>query len=444
MPRASVHTLGCRLNQAESALLSDAFRSDGYEMVPESEPADLFIINSCSVTRGAEAKCRRLVRYLLKRSPEAHVVVTGCYAELDAPALAGIDGVDMVVGTEEKHHIPALVESLDKRAVPEIVKPRISRRPFTLPATGRFRETRANLKIQDGCDVFCSFCVIPFTRGRARSRRLGDCLREAENLAARGHREIVVTGVNIGTYRDGGADFTGLLSLLAAVPGVERLRIASVEPMTIEPGVIELMRRDDTICPYMHLCLQSGDDEILAAMKRPYTAAEYVDLFRRLHDTIDNIGIGTDVLVGFPGETDGSFERTYALIESLPFYHFHVFSYSEHARTRSARIADKVHPETAKERSERVRALGRAKRHAFHRAQIGRTLSVLFETQDVDGCWIGHAPNYTRVAVTSGDDLANRIVDVEIAGASVNEATGVVREERGAREARDAQEARAQ
>ena len=428
MPRVSVHTLGCRLNQAESALLSDAFRTDGFEIVPESEPADLFIINSCSVTRGAEAKCRRLVRYLLKRSPEAHVVVTGCYAELDAQILADIDGVDMVVGTEGKHNIPALIENLEKKRETEVVRPPIGRGSFSLPSTGYFRETRANLKIQDGCDLFCSFCVIPFTRGRARSRQLDDCLREASNLAERGHREIVLTGVNIGTYSDSGADFTDLISRVVAIPDVERVRISSVEPMTIDRSVIELMRLNPKVCPYLHLCLQSGDDAILEAMKRPYTAADYVALFNDLHGSVENIGIGTDVLVGFPGETDASFERTFELLESLPFYHFHVFSYSEHSRTRSARIADKVHPETAKERSERARRLGREKKLAFHKKQIGRTLPVLFETQDLEGRWVGHAPNYARISVSSESDLTNRIADVEIAGAHVEEACGEVRE----------------
>ncbi len=428
MPRASVHTLGCRLNQAESALLSDAFRTDGFEIVPDSEPADLFIINSCSVTRGAEAKCRRLVRYLLKRSPDAHVVVTGCYAELDARILADIEGVDMVVGTEEKQNIPDLIENLEKRGEAEVIQNPIERKSFALPSTGYFRETRANLKIQDGCDLFCSFCVIPFTRGRARSRQLDDCLREAASLAERGHREIVLTGVNIGTYHDSGADFTAMISRVTDIPEVERVRISSVEPMTIDRSVIALMRENPKLCPYIHLCLQSGDDAILEAMKRPYTSADYITLINDLYEGVENVGVGTDVLVGFPGETDPSFNRTFELLESLPFYHFHVFSYSEHPRTRSARIADKVHPEKAKERSNRVRALGREKKLSFHQNQVGRTLSVLFETQDLDGRWVGHAPNYTRVAVASNLDLSNRIAEVAITGADVEEALGDVGE----------------
>ncbi len=424
MPRASVHTLGCRLNQAEGALLTDAFRSEGYVMVPESEPTDLIVINSCSVTRGAEAKCRRLVRYLLKRSPGAHVVITGCYAQLDAEALASIDGVDLVVGTEDKHNIPSLIESLEKRPTAEILRRPMSRGPFTIPETGSFRETRANLKIQDGCDVFCSFCVIPYTRGRARSRDLADCLREAESLAALGHREIVVTGVNIGTYENSGVDFTGLLSRLTEIDSIDRIRISSVEPMTINSRVVDLIAGNEKICPYLHLCLQSGDDQVLSSMKRPYTAAEYVSLFRRLERAIPGIGVGTDVIVGFPGETDEAFERTYAILEELPFYHFHVFSYSEHGSTRSARIEPKIQPEQVKARSEKVRRLGALKKKGFHDRQIGRTLPVLFETKDETGSWVGHAPNYSRVSVDGAGNLANEIRPVLITDSLVEVALG--------------------
>ncbi len=426
MPRAAVHTLGCRLNQAESALLADAFRTRGYEIVPDSDPADLYVINSCSVTRGAEAKCRRLVRYLLKRTPEAHVVVTGCYAQLDAKALARIDGVDLVVGTEEKHKLPDLVGSLAKRAVTEIRKIPMSRDSFTLPETGLFQETRANLKIQDGCDVFCSFCVIPYTRGRQRSRTLADCVRETAALTARGHREIVVTGVNIGTYMEGGADFAGLLDQLSEVPGVGRLRISSIEPMTVDDSVIELMARNDKICPYLHLCLQSGDDAILETMKRPYTAAEYRALLLDIVARVPNAGIGTDIIVGFPGETQESFDKTYALLEELPFYHFHVFSYSEHARTRSAKMPEKIQPEIVKKRSEKVRRLGQIKKQQFHEAQIGRTLQVLFERRDARGRLIGHAENYAFVSVDDPRDLTNRIVPVEVREADVDEVRGTV------------------
>ncbi|NNE09905.1 MAG: MiaB/RimO family radical SAM methylthiotransferase, partial [Gemmatimonadetes bacterium] len=276
------------------------------------------------------------------------------------------------------------------------------------------------------CDVFCSFCVIPYTRGRQRSRTLADCVRETAALTARGHREIVVTGVNIGTYMEGGADFAGLLDQLSEVHGVGRLRISSIEPMTVDDSVIDLMARNDRICPYLHLCLQSGDDAILETMKRPYTAAEYRSLLLDIVARVPNAGIGTDIIVGFPGETEESFAKTYALLEELPFYHFHVFSYSEHTHTRSAKMPEKIQPEIVKKRSEKVRRLGQIKKQRFHEAQVGRTLQVLFERRDPRGRLVGHAENYALVSVDDPRDLTNRIVPVEVREADVDEVRGTV------------------
>lgn len=428
MRRASVHTLGCRLNQAESALFVDGLRRRGYELVPEDAAADLFVINTCSVTRGSEAKCRRLIRFLKKRSPGARVVVTGCYAELEAEKIRAIDGVDLVVGAADKHRVPELVDGLANGGEAPILGGRVGRGTFTIDGTGLFSETRANLKIQDGCDVFCSFCVIPFTRGRARSRFAADCLREARELAARGHREIVLSGVNLGTYRDGDTEFTDLVSRIEETDGVDRVRISSIEPMTVDDRLIDHMAASSKLCPYLHLCLQSGDDGVLEAMRRPYTAADYAALFRRIVDRVADAGIGTDVLVGFPGETDDAFRRTYDLLEELPFYHFHVFVYSEHPRTRSARLPEKVRPEIAKERSEAVRRLGAEKKRRFHERRVGATLEVLFETRDRRGRWIGHAPNYVKAAVRSDHDLANRIARVRVEAAGADEVRGVLGE----------------
>ena len=424
MNRASVHTLGCRLNQAESALLVDKLHLRGYQVVPRNEPADLYVINTCSVTRGSEAKCRRLIRFLKKRSPRARVVVTGCYAELEAERIGAIEGVDLVVGNGEKVRLPELIGESVESDRTRIVKSRIGREPFAEEGTGRFEETRANLKIQDGCDVFCSFCVIPLTRGRARSRRLDDCLREAESLTRRGHREIVLSGVNLGTYREGGVDFAGLVGRLEAVPGIERIRISSIEPMTVCERLVDRMARSEKLCPYIHLCLQSADDSVLEAMRRPYTAADYAALFDSFFRRVPEIGIGTDVLVGFPGETEEAFRRTYDMLESHPFYHFHVFVYSEHPRTASARMSGKVRPDIAKSRSEKVRALGDEKKLRFHERQIGRELEVLFEMRDGDGRWTGHTPNYVKVAVRSDQELVNRIGPVRIEEAFVDETRG--------------------
>ncbi|MFH1680587.1 MAG: tRNA (N(6)-L-threonylcarbamoyladenosine(37)-C(2))-methylthiotransferase MtaB [Candidatus Eisenbacteria bacterium] len=426
MPRASVHTLGCRLNQAESAVLLDGLRSRGFTIVAESERADLYVVNTCSVTRGSEAKCRRLIRLLRKRSPGARVVVTGCYAELEPDRIRSIGGIDLVVGTAEKHRLPDLVGSIEGH--PPVVRGRPDRSPFAVEGTGLFAETRANLKIQDGCDEFCTFCVIPLTRGRARSRRAADCLRETEGLAARGHREIVLSGVNIGTYEDEGIDLSGLIDRLEGVPGIERIRIGSIEPMTAGEKLVARMERGGKLVPYLHLCLQSGDDEVLGAMGRPYTASSYSALFREIVARVPEAGIGTDVLVGFPGESEDAYRTTFDLLESLPFYHFHVFPYSEHPRTRSAVLPGKVRPDIIRRRADGVRALGAMKKRRFHERFVGQTLDVLFETRDRGGLWIGHAPNYARVAARFEGDLANRIARVRVESALVPEARGTVEE----------------
>jgi threonylcarbamoyladenosine tRNA methylthiotransferase MtaB len=421
-----VHTLGCRLNQAESALLLDGLRSRGYAIVPEDEAADLFVVNTCSVTRGSEAKCRRLIRFLKKRSPEARVVVTGCYAELEAERLRASVPVDLVVGTAEKHRIPELVGALG--GLPPVVRGPIERGPFSVRETGLFRETRANLKIQDGCDLRCAFCVVPATRGRARSRLLGDCLREVRELAARGHREIVLSGVNIGSYADGGVDFAGLIGRIEEIEGIDRIRVSSIEPGTVGEGLVARMERRGKLCPYLHLCLQSGDDEVLSSMGRDYTAGSYVSLLEGIVARVPDVGIGTDVLVGFPGETEPAFRRTLDLLASLPFYHFHVFPYSEHPSTRSARLPGKVRPDIIRRRGEAARRLGAEKKRLFHERFVGRTLDVLFEARGRRGAWEGHAPNYARVAAPWDADLSNRIARVRIEKALVEEARGTVQE----------------
>lgn len=421
-----MHTLGCRLNQAETALLTDRFLSRGYDVVDRGEDADLFVINTCSVTRGSERKCRRLIRFLKKKSPGAKIVVTGCYAQLDPAAIGAIDGVDLIVGTADKSDVPVLVGELDGASSPRTVISPIGRKAFTQEGAGRFRETRANLKIQEGCDTFCSFCVIPFTRGRARSRDLEDCLREARELVERGHREIVLSGVNLGCYESGGVGLCGLVERLTGLSGIDRVRISSIEPMGGADDLARLMAGNNKLCPYVHLVLQSGDDGVLRAMNRPYTVAEYTALLERFLVSTSDIGVGTDVLVGFPGESDRAFRNTVDLLEAYPFYHFHVFAYSEHSCTRSARMPDKVHTETIRKRSEEVRALGRSKKLRFHEKQMGKDLDVLFETRDREGRWNGHAPNYVKIAVRSNENLSNRIARVRVEEVFVDEVRGTI------------------
>jgi threonylcarbamoyladenosine tRNA methylthiotransferase MtaB len=330
LPTASFHSLGCRLNQTEAALWAGAFQKKGYAIVEWGEPADLVVINTCSVTERGEANCRNAIRQALRRRSEAFVVVTGCYAQVGLEALRAIDGIDMIVGTEYKDKFPAFIEEPRKLGDPVVLHSNlIDDSDFEIAATGHYHTTRANLKVQDGCDFFCSFCIIPFTRGRERSRKLPDLLREAEELVAAGYRELVLTGVNIGRYTYEGTTFDGMVARLEELDGLDRIRITSIEPTTIEMSLVRRMARSRKLCPYFHVPIQSGDAPVLEAMNRRYSPETYRDFLQEVVDTVPEVGLGTDVIVGFPGETEESFERTYRFLESLPFAYFHVFSYSK-------------------------------------------------------------------------------------------------------------------
>ncbi len=415
MPRASFTSLGCRLNHTEAANWAGQFLSKGYTIVPWGEATDLAVINTCSVTHRAEAHCRNTVRRALRQSPDAFVVVAGCYAQSGLDALREIPGVDMIVGTEFKDSFPDYLDRPRKLPEPVVLhSARISRDEFEVPATGRYDQTRANLKVQDGCDFFCSFCIIPYTRGRERSRRFADLMREARELAAAGYRELVLTGVNIGRYANGGHTLADVAERLEEIEGVRRIRITSIEPTTVEGRLIERMARGGALCRYLHLPAQSGDDEVLRSMGRRYTAREYREFVDYAAATVPGLGLGTDVIVGYPGETEAAFERTCSFLEELPFAYYHVFSYSSRAGTRAARQPGHLAPEVIARRSRTLRALSDRRREAFARQRLGERVEVLFEQQDSSGRWTGLTDSYLRVAVVSSEPLENRIRPVRI------------------------------
>jgi len=412
---ASFHSLGCRLNQTEAAGWAGAFKAKGYQIVEWGTPSDLVVINTCSVTERGEAACRAAIRQALRRQPEAFVVVTGCYAQVGLEALRSIEGIDMIVGTEYKDKFPAFIEEPRKLDDPIVLHSAlIDDADFEVAGTGHYHTTRANLKVQDGCDFFCSFCIIPFTRGRERSRKLSDLLREARELAEQGYKEIVVTGVNIGRYRQEGTTFAGMVQRLEEIDSLERIRITSIEPTTIEPSLIEHMARSQKLCHYFHIPIQSASDTVLDRMNRGYTKAEYRDIIERVVDTVPDVGLGTDVIVGSPGETDQTFEETYRFLDSLPFAYFHVFSYSKRYGTKAARLDGHVHSHVIKERSQALRRLSSAKRRAFASRYLGKSVDVLFEQQDENGVWTGLTGNYLRVGVVSPEPLRNEIASVTI------------------------------
>jgi len=422
--RASVYTLGCRLNQAESALIEERLVEAGYEIVPFGAPAELGVIHTCTVTQEADAKSRKMARQFIRRNPGAFTAVIGCYAERNAEALAAIKGVDLILGNRQKLDLPAYIEA-GKATKPRIVCDRIQKGDFTIPvAHGRMVVTRrSNLKIQDGCNFMCSFCVIPFVRGRERSRTIENLVEEAEALVARGAKEIVLTGVNLGAYECSGRGLADVADRLNAIAGLCRIRISSIEPTTIPDGILERMRAPDhALTPHLHVPMQSGSDKILKAMRRMYTRDDYLAAVCRAAERVPGIGIGGDIMVGFPGETERDFEDTCALFEQSPLFYAHVVKYSERPGAAAARMAGKVDPRTAATRSARLHRLSEKKKRRFQERFLGTTVEVLFESPedpfageppDVHDTgavlWGGYTGKYVRVAAYSGENLENQL-----------------------------------
>jgi len=426
--RASFHTLGCRLNQAETATISASFVARGYSIVEYGDETDVCVINTCSVTEGAEAKCRQAVRTVLRHSPQAYVVVTGCYAQVGVEALRHIAGVDLIVGTEHKMRLVDLIDLPHKSGQPQVVhSQKISRGDFRVEGVGLYTDhTRAHVKIQDGCHFACAFCIIPFTRGGARSRTLEDIVREAHALAQRGHRELVLTGVNIGTYSSGGHDLLGVLRALEGVDGLERLRLSSIEPTTVPEAMVDWLATSSKLCPYLHVPVQSGDDRVLQRMKRHYTRAEFVAFVERVVTRVPQVCLGTDVMVGFPGEDEGAFSNTRTLLADLPLAYAHVFSYSERPYTYAQRYTDAVPPPVIQERSRILRELSGRKKAAFYRQCLGQTVRVLFERREDSGLYTGFSDNYIKVGVATEDEVANQLLSVRLCGVGRGLALGTL------------------
>jgi threonylcarbamoyladenosine tRNA methylthiotransferase MtaB len=430
MKKVSFHTIGCRLNQSETAVLADRLKTIGYERVEFGTPTDLLVLNTCSVTEGAEVDCRRAIRRTLRHSPHAFVAVTGCYAQTGSHTLQSIPGVDLILGNQFKMNLPDYVhpESLTgKYSVPAVWHTgRIDREDFLQNGVGEYATTRGNLKIQDGCNFMCSFCLIPFARGRERSRQLDDAVREAEQLVERGHKELVLTGVNIGQFASGGLGIIDLIQRLESIPELARIRISSIEPTTIPEALLDYMASSSKLCRFLHVPLQSGDDEILHAMNRRYTVKEYSDWVRHAARKIPDVCIGTDLMVGFPGESDQQFANTRAVVTDLPLAYFHVFSYSARPGTTATHMDNHVPAKTIKARSKNLSELSRVKRAEFYRQFVDRRVSVLFESSDAAGWWSGLTDNYIRVRVPSTTVSSNEIHTIQITGAMGEVALGHV------------------
>ncbi|MFH1360776.1 MAG: tRNA (N(6)-L-threonylcarbamoyladenosine(37)-C(2))-methylthiotransferase MtaB [Candidatus Omnitrophota bacterium] len=409
----SFYTLGCRLNQSETASLQNLFEESGYRLVDGDEPAELTVINTCTVTQGGDADTRRLVNKINRINPDARIALIGCQAQTQKEKLAELPNVCLIVGNERKMDLVDIVHEIDLCEECQVITPTIRRESFTMPIKKIDRgHTRANLKIQDGCDFFCSYCEIPYARGRARSRVFEDVLLEAKALAASGHKEIVLTGINVGLYKHENKTLLHILDALEKTDGLARVRISSIEHTTVP---IELIQRMGTtkLCRFLHIPLQSGSDQILKAMDRKYGAQEFADFIVKAYQMVPEICIGTDLLVGFPGESKEQFEETYRFVEHLPVAYMHVFSYSKRHLARSKNLKDEVPAEKIKDRSQRLRDLSKSKRTAFLRGLIGTTQNVLFEEKRQDE-WIGYTDHFVRVKYKCDKNIQNQIIPVKM------------------------------
>jgi threonylcarbamoyladenosine tRNA methylthiotransferase MtaB len=417
--KASVHALGCRLNQYEAVEMEGRLKSSGYDIVSFGEEADLGVINTCTVTNEADSKSRNVIRRFIRKNPQALTVVVGCYSQVNANRIAMIDGVDYVIGNHDKMNFLNYIGD-EKPEVPVIIRERISREDFSIGFVGEPKfEQRANLKIQDGCDFMCSFCIIPFSRGRARSREINDLLDEANRMITNGVREIILTGVNLGTYHSGGVDFLGLIEKLASLKGLDRIRISSIEPTTIPTELFQWMADDQhPLTPYLHIPLQAGCNSVLKNMKRRYGIEEMLEFFNSAKMEIPKLCIGTDLMVGFPGESEEDFLETSNFFTQSPLSYCHVFTFSERSGTPASKMKNQVPMDLRRKRSAQLRRLSSSKRMDFHKGQEGNLETVLIENPK-DNYFTGYTPNYTRVIVeNAGRDISNQLVKVRLNHAS--------------------------
>ncbi|MDD5723130.1 MAG: tRNA (N(6)-L-threonylcarbamoyladenosine(37)-C(2))-methylthiotransferase MtaB [Syntrophales bacterium] len=419
MFRVAVATLGCKVNHYESAGIVEELEAQGVSVVPFTSPADLYIVNTCTITAKTDFQSRQLVRRAYKTNPRAAIIVTGCYAQIAPQELAALPGVRMIAGTEIKEKLPGIVRSLTGEGQRIDVGNISLKRTFSgLPVTRLTGQTRAYLKIQDGCNAFCSYCIIPYARGRSRSLPEEDVIRQVHILTEAGHREIVLTGICLGAYGRDLPSPANLLSLLRKTEhhaDLDRLRISSLNPMDISDDIIDHLQGSKILCRHLHLSLQSGDDRILGLMRRDYTTVQVADLVSRLQAAIPGIAIGMDVITGFPGEGEEEFQNTLRFIENIRLAYLHVFPYSRRPGTAASSFPDQVMKSVSKERAAILRGIGNQKRTTFNSGFAGKTLSVLVEgTTDKETGWVkGFSDNYVPVLIPEGDpSLANHIVPV--------------------------------
>ena len=431
MKKVAFYTLGCKLNFAETSTIARSFEEDGYIRVDFDDPADIYVINTCSVTENADKQFKQIVRKALKTNPKAFLAAVGCYAQLKPEELASVDGVDLVLGAKEKFNITQYIDDLTKNNEGIVHSCEISETDFYVGSYSIGDRTRAFLKVQDGCDYKCTYCTIPMARGISRSDTIENILSNAKKISDKGIKEIVLTGVNIGDYGKGEFGnkkhehtFLELVQALDKVEGIERLRISSIEPNLIKDETIDFIAQSKSFVPHFHIPLQSGSNEILKKMKRRYLRELYVSRVAKIREVMPDACIGVDVIVGFPGETDEHFLETYHFLNELDISYLHVFTYSERDNTEAV-LMDGVVPDAVRaKRSKMLRGLSAKKRDAFYESQLGKEKTVLFESDNKQGYIHGFTENYVKVKAPWDPALVNTLHKVKLTKIDVD---GMVR-----------------
>ena len=413
--KAVYYTLGCKLNFSETSTIGQILKEAGVRTVRKGEKADICVVNTCSVTEVADKKCRQAIHRLVKNHPGAFVVVTGCYAQLKPEQVASIEGVDVVLGAEEKGRLMDYLGDLSKHAKGEAMTSAFKDIRSFAPSCSRGDRTRYFLKVQDGCDYFCSYCTIPFARGRSRNGRIDDLVAQARQAAAEGGKEIVITGVNIGDFgKTTGETFFDLVKALDAVEGIERYRISSIEPNLLTDEIIDYVARSRAFMPHFHIPLQSGCDEVLKLMRRRYDTALFAHKIHKIKEVMPHAFIGVDVIVGTRGETEAYFQQAYEFLKGLDVTQLHVFSYSERPGTQALKIDHVVSPDEKHRRSQQLLALSDEKTRAFYASHISREAVVLMEKSKAGTPMHGFTDNYVRVELPYDLSLDNQLVRVRL------------------------------
>lgn len=417
MQKVAITTLGCKINQFESAAMAETLGKEGFLVVPFEAEADIYVINTCTVTAKTDAESRRLIRRAGRRNPAAKIVVTGCYAQVAFEQLREMSGVDLILGNVEKKGIAGLLKDIGSGRKVMVADISLEREAAGLSLESFAEHTRAFLQVQNGCDAFCSYCIVPYARGRSRSVPLAEALEGIRTYASKGFKEVVLTGIHLGGYGLDLSPATSLLDLVTAVTAeqaVPRLRLGSLEPTEISPALIEFVARTPAICQHLHIPLQSGSDRILGRMNRKYTSAEFREVIAQLVTAMPDICCGADIIAGFPGETEKDFEQAYHFVQDLPLAYLHVFPFSPREGTPAAAMADPVPGHVIRERVQLLRRLSDQKKRAYYRRFLGRELQMLVQGGGADGLLQGLSRNYIPVSLEGDETLINSEVTLRI------------------------------